>query len=524
VPKNKAAIDKDAMIARLEKQLEQARLQIRLLAEQLRLERIRKYGPSSEKLSSLQLELLDLEPGVTVEEVNAEAERETLSDEALVDEDHEPDSATTPKVRSRPRHPGRQKLPGHLPRVERIIACPGEECRCKLCGGETAVIGHEESEYLDKEPARYFVVVTRREKRACPGCAHGGVKIAPVPERIVEKGLVSDAVVIDTLVAKYGDHVPLYRQSAILRRDLDIEISRATMDGWVIRCGDLLRPVAAAMARELLADGYIQADETPVPVQSRGGKGRHDQAFLWQYGRPGGSTVFDFRPGRGREGPKKFPGEFQGILQTDGYSAYDKTGGKEMVHAACWAHARRKLFDAVKLSPEDRVAARLLSLIDQLFGVDREARDAGMDNAARHALRQQRSLPLLHEIRSQLEAAGTSALPASALGKAVAYTLSLWRKLTRFTEHPELELSNNIAENSMRPVALGRKNWIHVGSEDAGPKIAALLSVFESCRRMGLPVREYLSDILPKLASLPLSRVAECTPAAWRDRSFQWSR
>jgi hypothetical protein len=157
------------------------------------------------------------------------------------------------------------------------------------------------------------VLVTKREKRACRSCTEGGVVAAPLPARIIEKGLVSDRVVIDTVVAKYSDHLPLYRQSAILERETGIEIGRATLDGWVMRVGELLTPIAAVIGRELVAGSYIQADETPVGVQMHDGRGQNHQAYLWQYGRPGGSVVFDFRLGRGREGPKKFLGQFEGI-------------------------------------------------------------------------------------------------------------------------------------------------------------------------------------------------------------------
>jgi transposase len=491
-------------IIRLKKQLEWANLKILALEEQLRLERIRKYGAKSEKLSDAQLELLEAEPGVSTAEVEAESTREPLP----------PSAPRATGDSGRRRHPGRQTLPAGLPRVERIIACTPEQCACANCGRETSVIGYEESEHLDVEPARYFVSVVKREKRACHECAQG-VSAAPVPERIVEKGLVSDAVVINTLVAKYSDHLPLYRQSVILSREAGIDISRATMDGWVMRSGGLLMPVARAIGRELLSEGYIQADETPVPVQMHDGKGKNHQGYLWQYSRPGGSAVFDFRIGRGREGPKSFLGNYEGILQTDGYAAYDRTGGPKMVHAACWAHARRKLFEAVKLSPEDKTATRLVALLDELFAVDADARQAGMDQTARHVLRQERSRPILDIIRRELEAAGKSALPSSALGKGVNYTLSLWQKLTRFLDHAEIELSSNLAENSMRPVVLGRKNWIHVGSAEAAPKVAAILSVFETCRRLNIPVREYLAAVLPRLAGTSIQRVGELTPAVW---------
>jgi transposase len=494
-------------IEQLEKELQWAKLKILVLEERLRMEMIRKYGPKSETLSDAQLQLLELEPGVSVEEVQAESEREPLPST--------PSETATAENPKRRKHPGRQQLPAHLSRVEKVIPCTPEQCVCKACGKDTVVIGYEQSEQLDVQPAEYFVLVIRREKRACRACAEGGVKAAPVPAKIIEKGLVSDRVVIDTLVGKYSDHLPLYRQSAILKRETGLSISRATMDGWVMQVGGLLNPMAAAIGRELLGGSYIQADETPVPVQMHDGRGKHHQAYLWQYGHPGGSVVFDFQLGRGREGPKNFLGQFQGILQTDGYTVYDRVGGSGMVHAACWAHSRRKLFDAVKLNPDDLLATRLVARIDELFAIDAEARAAGINQVARHTLRQERSRPLLDVIKRELEAAHSAVLPASALGKAIGYTLSLWHKLTRFLEYPELELSNNLAENSMRPVVVGRKNWIHVGSEQAGPKVAAILSVIESCRRLKLPVRDYLTAILPSLANLPVQRVGQYTPAAW---------
>jgi transposase len=182
------------------------------------------------------------------------------------------------------------------------------------------------------------VVVTKREKRACKACEDQGVTCAPLPARILEKSLASDRVVIDTVVSKYADHVPLYRQSVILQRESGLAISRATLDGWVMRVGELLRPLSGAMAQELLSGSYIQADETTVGVQMHDGRGQNHQAYLWQYSRPGGPVVFDFRLGRDRDGPKRFLGHFEGVLQSDGYEAYDRVGGEGIVHAACWAH------------------------------------------------------------------------------------------------------------------------------------------------------------------------------------------
>ena len=495
-------------VAAYENKLQYAELKIRVLEERLRLQRIAKYGPGSEKLSNEQLELLELEPGVSNQEVEAESQREPLS-----------------PARKKRKHPGRQTLPPDLPRVERVIACTAEQCVCGNCGSETSVIGYEQSEQLDVEPAKYFVLVTKREKRACKQCEEGGVVAAPLPPRIIEKSLVSDRVIVDTVVRKYADHNPLYRQSVILNRDASIDVSRATLDGWVMRVGELLTPIVEVMRRELIAGHYIQADETPVAVQMREGRGRNHQGYLWQYGIPGGAVVFDFRLGRGREGPKQFlkqfDKQFEGILQTDGYAVYDHVGGPRVVHAACWAHARRKFVEAVRLNPSDAMAARTVALIDELFAIDAEARLRNLDHAARHALRRQQAPALLAKIRQQIESCQRAALPASTLGKACHYTLALWTKLTRFLEHPELELSNNLAENSMRPVAIGRRNWIHVGSAQAGPKVAAILSVVETCRRLKIPVRQYLASVLPGLAGLSIQSLAELTPKAWAAKQNQ---
>jgi transposase len=215
----------------------------RLLREFRRLELLKKYGAAGEQLSLEQLEFLEFEPGVSQEEVKAESEREQLQ---------------LPLKTAR-KHPGRQQLPAHLPRVEKIIRCTPQQCVCGQCGQETSVIGYEISEQLDVKPAEYFVVVTKREKRACKGCEEQGVECAPVAVRIIEKGLASDRIVIDTVVSKYADHVPLYRQSAILERETGIELSRATLDSWVMRVGEMLQPISKAMGQELLSGSYIQA-------------------------------------------------------------------------------------------------------------------------------------------------------------------------------------------------------------------------------------------------------------------------
>ncbi len=504
-----AALDPQARIAILERELQWANLtiekrdvQIRLLEERLRQQRIQVLGPHSETLSDLQLELLaEQEPSATRDEVEAELCREPLP---------------LQPPRERKPHPGRKPLPENLPRVEQVIACT--EPNCKSCGAETSIIGYDESEVLDHEPARWFVRVTKREKRVCASCSKTGCSSITMPElapRIVEKGLASDAVVISTVIAKYCDHLPLYRQQTILEREAGVEISRATLDGWVMRVGELLTPMVSVMQRDLLQEPYLQADETTVPVQMHDKRGHDHQAYLWQYGKPGGETVFEFQLGRGREGPKKFLGEWEGILQTDGYQAYQNIGGPKIVHVGCWAHPRRKFIDVVKVNPQDAEAIAMVTRMDALFLIDRDARRQGLRAEERLSQRRQYAEEWLAGIHETSLRLSRQVLPKSALGQAVTYTLNQWSKLRRCFDHAEVELSNNLAENSMRPVALGRKNWLHVGSPQSGPKVAAILSVVESCRRLGVPVKDYLSAVLPGLNRRTLSQVSNLTPARW---------
>jgi len=472
-------------------------VEIHLLQERLRKQRIGFLGPSSETLSDLQLELLaEQEPGATREEVEAESRREPI--------------LTAPPRKRKP-HPGRKPLPEHLPRVEEVITC---ETNCTHCGGETRLIGYDLSEVLDREPAKWFVRITKREKRSCGKCS--AIQMPPLAPRIVEKGLASDRVVIETVIAKYSDHLPLYRQEAMIEREAGVEVSRATLDGWVMRVGELLQPVVEAMRADLLRGSYLQADETIVPVQMHDGRGSDHPAYLWQYGRPGGETVFDFQLGRGRDGPARFLKDWNGILQTDGYQVYDQVGGPGLIHVGCWAHARRKFVDAVKVNPKDAAAIQMVTRMDAVFLVDRHARQQQLNPEGRAALRREHAQTWVDEVHSECRKLRAQLLPKSALGEAVNYTLNMWAKLRRCFDHAEVELSNNVAENSMRPVALGRKNWLHVGSVKSGPKVAAILSVVESCRRLSLPVKDYLLAVLPGMNHRKHSEVAQLTPARWK--------
>jgi transposase len=474
--------------------------EVRLLREMLRLERLKRYGSKSEKLSEEQIELLELEPGVHAQEVEKETE-----------------VSSRRKRLTRREHPGRNALPEHLPRREEIIAVEGEERFCVCCGEERCRIGYEQKEVLEIEPARYFVRVIKREKLACHKCPEGGVVTAAAGgPKIVEKGKLSDAVVVDLLIKKYLSHLPLYRQAADLHRDHGIEISRSTLNAAVMAAGELLLPMAALLRRDLLEGGYIQADETPIGVQSDQTRGRNHQAYEFQYSRPGGPVVFDFRMSRAREGPAEFLRDYGGILQCDGYQGYEKIGAPGMVRVGCLAHVRRKFADALKLDPQDREAAAVLLLMSKLYAVEKEAREAAATHEQRLALRQQRSVALFEELGAKIAQIASHALPSSKLAEACQYALNQWERLKVYLQNGRIEIDQNLCENAMRALAVGRKNWLHIGSQEAGPRIAAILSVMETCKRLQINLRKYLNDVLPKLPSWPINDVAALSPLNWK--------
>ena len=511
---------KDRVIAEKNQALAAAEAIIQQLKEALRLERIKKYGKQSEKLSDLQLELLDREPAVSSEEIETEIASGPLSEEQQ--EEQNASSAAQQQQKKRKPHPGRNELPAYLERIEEIVACAAEQCTCGKCGRETQVIGYEETEVLGMKPAVHFVRVIKREKRVCKSCADRGVVTAPAPARIAPKSIFADETIIEFIVRKYCDALPLYRQRAILMRDLGIDVALTTIDDAVLRVGELLIPIVELMKRDLLTGGYIQADETHVDVQTPDKKGSNHRAFFWQYSAPMKGVVFDFEMTRGKQVAKEFFKDYGGILHTDGYVAYEKDiGTKGMIHACCMAHARRGFIDAIKVQSKaqapDAKLERAVALMDGLFAIDREAREQNLSLADRHALRQESAPALLdelHALLSAMQGSGTI-LPQSVAGKAINYTLKRWVELTRFLDHPVIELSTNWAENSMRPIAIGRRNWLHLGSKEAGPKIAAIFSIVESCRKLGVPIRQYLADVLPGLADRSIHELAGLNPAAY---------
>ena len=475
-------------------------IEVKLLKEAIRLLRLEKYGVKSEQLSPAQMALLDLEPGVTREEVAAEA--------ALPANEKKLARVAAPH--------GRSPLPAHLPRVEEILLVPADQRHCATCACPKCGIGYDVTEVLDLKPVELFVRVIKREKLVCPAHPENGVATGPLGARIVPGGKLSDAFIVDVMLKKYQLHQPLYRQSQALLRDAQVAVSESTLCDSVMAAGALLVPVNAAQRDELLTGDYLQADETPVGVQSdQAPPGQNHRAWQWQYSAPGGPVVFDFQMSRGRDGPKKFLQCFRGVLQTDAYGAYDSVITEHIVHAGCWAHVRRKFHDAHQLDPADAAARDILERIGRLYRIEGSAREQKLGAVSRLDLRRERSAAEVGALRVRMQSIRTEVLPGSQLAKACDYALRIWTRLEVFLGNGQVELDNNLAENAMRPVALGRKNWLHIGDEKAGPKIAAILSVLATCQRLGISAREYLLDVLPRIGTVSTAEVKNLTPQAW---------
>jgi transposase len=488
----------EAQVARLEHLL-------RLKDEEIRLLNFRLFGPKSDKLSSTQIPLLLEEVSLTAGEVDQEAEQPAAQKQS-----------PAPKTRQpRASHPGRERLPEHLERREEIIPCCPADCRCSKCGAERPVIGYETREELACQPAQFWVRVIKREKRGSHCEEEQGVATAAAPAQIVPKSKLSDEFIIEVLARKFQQHLPVYRQCAALAEDHGIELSRKTLNDAILAAGGLLEAVVRAQRLELLAGGYIQADETTLPCQTGERTGRNHRAYMWEYSQPGGVVVFDFQMGRGRAGPEKFLKGFVGKLQSDGYGVYDKLG-EGIVYVGCLSHVRRGFVDAAKVAPLDPVPPEVIQRIGQLYAVEKEARAAGLGAEARWQLRQAKSVPVMAALKSRLVEIRQQLPPGGKLEQACDYGLGQWSRLEEYLKDGRLEIDNNWCEGAIRPLALGRKNWLHIGSAEAGPKVAAIASIVETCRRLDIKLRVYLRDVLPKLGQWPSHRVSELTPTTWK--------
>jgi transposase len=500
--------DPHSRIAVLERELAWPHLKIQSLTEELRQQRVKLLGPRSETLSDLQLQLLaDEEPGTTLDEVEAEARRTPLP--------------VVPPRQRRP-HPGRQRLPENLPRVEEVVRCAEQTCR--QCGAATAVIGYDESEQVDVQPARYFVRVTKREKRACRCCQGGTVTMPPLAPRIVEKGLASDRVVVETVVSKYADHLPLYRQEQIFKQRHGVELSRQTLMGWIDLVADWLQSIYGHLRSGVFSCGYVQIDETPVRYLAPG-HGKTKQGYFWAANRPGGEVIYHWETSRAARCLETVvPVDFKGTVQCDGYSGYDTFARQregDVTLADCWAHVRRKFFDAKESTP--RTAGWFLRQIQHLYRIEARLREKRYSPKLRAVIRMQESRPIVERIGQaciRLKQ-GNRHLPQSPLGLALNYTLNQWAGLQVFLTEGRVEIDNNLVENAIRPTAVGKKNWLFIGEAEAGQRSAILFTVIENCRRLKINPFDYLRDILTRLPKLTNHQTHTLTPAAWAKEQAQ---
>ena len=333
----------------------------------------------------------------------------------------------------------------------------------------------------------------------------------PAPPRPIPGSYAGPGLLAQVLVSKYDDHLPLYRQAEIYRRG-GVDLARSTLCDWVGGATALLEPVASAIRRSVLSQGYVQADETPVTVQD-GPEGRPKKAYFWAYrGGESREVFFDFRTGRGREGPSEILAGFRGTLQVDGYPGYDESArNNDLTVAGCMAHARRKFHEALDSAP--REASLALVLFRRLYKVEEEARDLSLEERAR--LRQEKSVALMADLKAAVERFAAEATPGSRIGKACTYAINQWPFLEVFLTDPRVEIDNNSIERHLRSVAVGRNNWLFCGNEEGGRRAATAYTIIESCKAAGVEPLAYLTDVLTRLPGLPPERAAEFTPRAW---------
>lgn len=426
------------------------------------------------------------------------------------DEPVETDSGEGPTVEKKRRRKGRRPIPKNIRRVDVVVDVADEGKTCSTCGITRERIGEDVSEKYDYIPAELVCRVTRRLEYGGCTCTPG-VLSAPAPPQAVEKGLAAEGLLAHVITSKYVDHQPLYRLEQIFARH-GAEISRKTLCDWVAECAEALSPIYDHLGRTLVTADYLQTDDTPITLLGEGDGSRTGR--LWVYVDPLGRRIlFDATATRGRDGPERVLKDFKGYLQADAYSAYDalyRTG--RMVEVGCWAHARRKFFDTREEDPE---ALKVLALIQKLYEVERQA--ASMTVQERQALRQEKAAPVLAEIDRVREDLARTALPKSGLGEALRYVHNQREALGRYLLDGRLKPDNNGAENQLRVVAVGRKNWLFAGSLEGARRAAILYTLAQGCKLAGVEPFRYFKDVLLRVATHPASRIDELTPTGWAD-------
>lgn len=413
---------------------------------------------------------------------------------------------TRQKASAKTNSHGRCKLPSHLPRKTILVEPEADMTGLKK-------IGEEITEELEYKPGALYVRQYIRPKYAAP--ANSGVLIGRLPHRPIDKGIAGPGLLAHILISKFVDHIPLNRQLQQFKRQ-DVRIPGSTINGWVSGTCNLLVPLERALRTETIQGDYLQADETTVKVQDPNKKGKTHNGYFWLYHNPDRRRLFyDYRPGRGRAGPSTILKNFSGYLQTDGYRGYDEiTKINDLVRLGCMAHARRKFFDAKDCNPER--AGWMLQKIGELYDLERRARDDKFSAKERFELRDQHARPVLELIKSWLDAEVMRVAPKTDLGVAIGYMLNQWPRLMNYLLDGRLEIDNNLIENAVRPVALGRKNWLFAGSHDSARQSALVYSLVGTAKLHGVEPWQYLKDVLTRINDHPMKDINELLPHNWK--------
>lgn len=423
----------------------------------------------------------------------------------------------------RKKHVGRQKLPHPLKRVRTEYDLKEEEKVCPLCRGIMVKIQDVTTEQLDIVPAQLQVKEHVRSKYACRHC-YGSVRTAPLPAQVIDKGRASAALLAHLLVNKFYDHFPFYRQQKWFERQ-GYDVSRTTLWSWEEQCAIALEPLVKAMKDELTSGDHVFSDDTPMPTLEKG-LGKTKTRRMWTYTRRGTShqkalTVYEYTPDRQGLHPQIFLKNFKGYLQVDAYSGFKQLFAAAKgslcltIEVGCWGHARRKFVEVASLDPVS-LSWEILKMIQQLYAVERVARDHALTDQQRKWLRRHRSRPILKKIYQWLKKHQPRAPPKSALGQAIFYALNHWQALTVFLTDGRLEIDNNRAERSIKSVVIGRKNFLFMGGSRGGWAAAIVFSLMETCRQNKIDPQAYLTDVLERLPTHPYPRLKELLPHYWK--------
>jgi transposase len=469
-----------------------------------------KYGRSSERLAHAQLELVG---GHTAQSAVAPAPDVQDSEQ---DKSNVTSIEAGRKKRCAKLRPGLRELPEHLPR-RTVMHTPQGGCTCDACGGGLREIGQDVSEVLDYEPGSFHVVRHVRPKLACAGCST--IAQASAPSRPIERGMAGAGLLSHVLVGKYSDHTPLYRQCQIYARE-GVELDRSTLADWVGQSARLLAPLAQAIGRYVLRAEKIHGDDTPIRVLGgRGQKARTGR--LWVYvrdDRPSGDEAapavwFQYSGNRKGEHPARHLKSFRGVLQADAFAGYNELyRDGRIVEAACWSHARRKIWDIHERQHKlaDTLAHQALQRMGAIFEVEAQIRGKPPDERA--LIRQEQTRPRLDDLRIWLNETLAQLSAKSPMALAIGYSLSNWTALARFVDDGRIEAHNNAAERALRGVAIGRKNYLHLGSDNGGESAAVIYSLLGTAKLNGINPQLYLRHVLERIADHPINRIDELLP------------